>query len=36
MHCGIPSEMVSGALQLAIYFIAAAGALLSFMLTSRA
>jgi len=36
MYPVMPAEMVSEAMQLAIYFIAAVGAFLSFMLTARA
>jgi len=36
MHPVIPAEMISGAVQLAIYFVTAVGVFLSFMLTARA
>ncbi len=36
MHPVIPAEMINGAVQLAIYFVAAVGVFLSYMLTARA
>ncbi len=36
MYPAIPAEMISGAVQLAVYFVAVVGVFLSFMLTSRA
>ena len=32
----IPAEMIGGAVQLAVYFVAVVGAVLSFLLTARA
>ncbi len=36
MYPVIPSEMIHEAMQLAVYFVAAAGAVMSFMFTARA
>lgn len=35
MYPAVPAEMISGAAQLALYFVAALGALLGFMLSGR-
>ncbi len=36
MYPAIPPEMISGAVQLAIYFITAIGVLIGLMMTARA
>ena len=36
MYPTIPAEMISGAVQLAVYFVTVVGVFLSFILTSKA